>query len=42
MNNHIEIAKHVRSIRESLTQYQADAKKFNSREVLFEKETTDY
>jgi dynein heavy chain, axonemal len=42
IHQHVEVAKEVESINESLKVFTEEAKKYNSRESLFNKETTDY
>lgn len=42
INQHEEVAKVVTTINENLSQFNEDAKKFNSREQLFDLEMTDY
>lgn len=42
INMHADVAKMARNINEQLKSYQEQAKLFNSREILFEVESTDY
>ena len=42
INQHLEVSKEVESINESLKVFNEEAKKYNLREGLFNKETSDY
>lgn len=42
MDDHESVAQRVRGINEQLSKFQENARQYNSRELLFELEQTDY